>query len=98
LPWVAHAKGAVYEVLDSPPTEVVDLATKAFQITNLYNSFGCVDLMQDRNGNWLVLEVGTDGIFNYVDRAVSNKNLEREIDEQLAEAFWASSAFLVIGT
>lgn len=91
-PWVAHARGAVYQVLEKIPNEVIEIATKTLETTNLFDSFGCVDLIQDENKNWLVLEVGTDGIFNYVDRNIGNKNLEKEIDRKLAEAFWSSFA------
>ena len=88
-PWVAHARGAVYELLGTPPQEVVILATKAFKATHLYHSFGCVDLLQDNDGNWLVLEVGTDGIFNHVDRQIGNLALEKEINNRIADAFLA---------
>lgn len=87
-PWVAHAKGAIYEVLNQPPREVKILATKAFKATYLFNSFGCIDLLQDNDGNWLVLEVGTDGIFNYVDRNIGNAALETEIEQRIADAFF----------
>lgn len=86
-PWVAHANGAIYEVLKHPPEEVKDLATKALKATHLYDSFGCVDLLQDNDGNWLVLEVGTDGIFNHVDRNIGNSDLEIEINQRIAAAF-----------
>ena len=89
-PWVAHANGAIYEILGNPPEEVKKLATKALQVTNLYSSFGCVDLLQDNNGNWLVLEVGTDGIFNHVDRNIGNSDLETEINRRIAAAFFSS--------
>ncbi len=87
-PWVAHANGAVYEVLGQPPEEVKKLATLALKATHLYDSFGCVDLLQDNDGNWLVLEVGTDGIFNHVDRNIGNLDLEIEINQRIATAFW----------
>jgi len=64
-PWVAHAQGAIYEVLNEVTDEVIEIATKTFQATYLYDSFGCADFIQDNNGKWLVLEVGTDGIFNH---------------------------------
>ena len=88
-PWVAHANGAIYEILGDPPEEVKQLATKALQATDLYNSFGCVDLLEDNNGNWLVLEVGTDGIFNHVDRHIGIPRLEAEIKRRIATAFFS---------
>lgn len=87
-PWVAHAQGAVYEILGTPPQQVEILATKALKATHLFESFGCVDLLLDNNGNWLVLEVGTDGIFNYVDRNIDNPNLEAEIERKITDAFF----------
>lgn len=87
-PWVAHAQGAVYEVLNTIPSEIIDIAIRTFKATYLYNSFGCADLIQDNNEHWLVLEVGTDGIYNYVDRNIGNYNLEEEIARNIANAFW----------
>lgn len=90
FPWVAHANGAIYERLGNPPEEVRELATKALQATDLYNSFGCVDLLQDNNDDWLVLEVGTDGIFNHVDRNIGIPSLEAEIERRIATAFFSN--------
>ncbi|VEP12754.1 conserved hypothetical protein [Hyella patelloides LEGE 07179] len=87
-PWVAHAQGAVYEILDRVPNEVINIATKTLKITRLFDSFGCVDFIQDNQGKWLVLEVGTDGIFNHVDRHIENQSLEKELSENIAKAFW----------
>ena len=86
-PWVAHANGAVYEVLKEAPEEAKNLTSKALKACELYDSFGCVDLLQDNDGNWLVLEVGTDGIFNHVDRNIGNSDLELEINQKIAAAF-----------
>ena len=86
-PWVAHANGAIYEVLGEAPEEVKELANKALKACELYDSFGCIDLLQDNDGKWLVLEIGTDGIFNHVDRNIGDKNLEVEINQRIASAF-----------
>ena len=86
-PWVAHALGAVYEVLDNIPDKVIDIATNTFKATHLFYSFGCADFIQDNLGNWLVLEVGTDGLFNHVDRHIGNVSLEIEIAENICFAF-----------
>jgi hypothetical protein len=45
--------------------------------------------MHSRDGRWLVLEVNTDGIFNYVDRNISVPGIAEAIDRRLAKAFWA---------
>jgi hypothetical protein len=40
-------------------------------------------------GEWVVLEVGTDGMFNHVDREVGLPDLEQELQRRVAEAFWS---------
>lgn len=87
-PWVAHARGARYVVLGAPPVEAVEPARRALAATGLLNSFGCVDLLRRPTGEWVVLEVGTDGIFNHVDRELEDIELERELDQRIAKAFW----------
>jgi glutathione synthase/RimK-type ligase-like ATP-grasp enzyme len=91
-PFVAHAQGARYETESAVPLEAEFQARQALSCTNLINSFGCADLMRDQRGNWLVLEVNTDGIYNHVDRDISIGNIANEIDERLAAAFhtWSS--------
>lgn len=88
-PWVAHAQGACYESVDTAPTEAEHQARKALAATGLFDSFGCADLLYSRDGRWLVLEVNTDGVFNYVDRDISIPCVAQEIDHRLAKAFWA---------
>jgi glutathione synthase/RimK-type ligase-like ATP-grasp enzyme len=87
-PWVAHARGARYEHGEVPPPEAVQQAAKALTAAGLFDSFGAVDLMRDAHGRWLVLEVGTDGIANHVDRDVDLGSLSDDIDRRLAIAFW----------
>ena len=41
------------------------------------------------SGKWLVLEVGTDGLFNHVDRDLGPPGLEQEIQGRGAVAFWS---------
>jgi hypothetical protein len=38
-------------------------------------------------------EVGTDGLYNHVDRDLGLPELEREIERRVAEAFWARKDF-----
>jgi glutathione synthase/RimK-type ligase-like ATP-grasp enzyme len=87
-PWVAHARGARYTRLGEPPANAQIAARAALIATGLTNSFGCADLLQRRNGEWVVLEVGTDGIFNHVDRDIEDSSLETELDQRVASAFW----------
>ena len=63
-------------------------ARAALQAAGLEDSFGCVDLLQCPSGKWVVLEVGTDGIYNHVDRALDCPSLEAELSDRLAKAFW----------
>lgn len=88
-PWVAHARGARYECAGEPPATAVAAARAALEATGLLESFGCVDLLCRPTGEWIVLEVGTDGMFNHVDRALGLPDLEQELQRRVAEAFWA---------
>ena len=88
-PWVAHARGARYAEPGPVPAEAEQQARAALAATGLLGSFGCVDLLRTEQGRWLVLEVGTDGGFNYVDRDLGIPALEEEIDRRLARAFWS---------
>lgn len=91
-PWVARARGARYVHLGNPPTEAVQAAASALDISGLRTSFGVVDLI--RKGNtWLVLEIGTDGVANHVDRDFDSRTLNDELDERLAAAFWKGLLF-----
>lgn len=88
-PWVAHARGARYEAAGDPPAPAVAAARAALEATGLLESFGCVDLLRRPTGEWVVLEVGTDGMFNHVDRELGLPNVEHELQWRVAEAFWA---------
>lgn len=87
-PWVAHARGAQYSDCGEVPKGAARVATDALRATGLFQSFGCVDLLLSPTKGWFVLEVGTDGIFNHVDRDLEIPHLEHEIDSRLADAFW----------
>jgi hypothetical protein len=88
-PWVAHARGARYELAGEAPAGAVAAARVALGAAELLGSFGCADLLRRPTGEWVVLEVGTDGLYNHVDRDLGLPELEREIERRVAEAFWA---------
>jgi len=89
--WVAHARGARYVKLDQAPPKALEAAKSALAATELWNSFGCVDLLCKPTGEWVVLEVGTDGLFNHVDHDIGDAPFERQIDERIAAAFWRAA-------
>jgi|GEM_PF-1394508 len=90
-PWVAHARGARYVRLGAPPAEALEAARRALVATGLWNSFGCADLLRKPTGEWVVLEVGTDGLFNHVDRDLGDEHFERELHQRVADAFWRAA-------
>jgi len=90
-PWVAHARGARYVQLGQPPSEALEAARRALVATGLWDSFGCVDLLRKPTGAWVVLEVGTDGLFNHVDRDLGDEDFERELHQRVADAFWSAA-------
>ena len=87
-PWVAHARGARYELAGKAPGLAIDAGNAALEAAGLLASFGCADLLCKPSGDWVVLEVGTDGLYNHVDRDLGCPELEREIQRRIAEAFW----------
>lgn len=87
-PWVAHARGARYEHAGTPPEGATAVARAALASTGLLDSFGCVDLLQKPTGEWVALEVGTDGLVNHVDRDLGNSEMEAELSRRIAAAFW----------
>jgi glutathione synthase/RimK-type ligase-like ATP-grasp enzyme len=93
-PWVAHARGARYEAEGDPPRGADEAARSALSAAGLLDSFGCVDLLRRPSGEWLVLEVGTDGLFNHVDRDLGIPSLEAEILRRVAATFrsWVAEA------
>lgn len=90
-PWVAHARGARYERLNDPPATAQAGARRALIAGELWDSFGCADLLRKPTGEWVVLEVGTDGLFNHVDRDLGDKELEDELQRRVAVAFWKAA-------
>jgi glutathione synthase/RimK-type ligase-like ATP-grasp enzyme len=90
-PWVAHARGARYANAGGPPAQALEAARCALVATRLWDSFGCADLLRKPTGEWVVLEVGTDGLFNHVDRELGDAELERQLRERVADAFWKAA-------
>ncbi|VTT97750.1 Uncharacterized protein OS=Pedosphaera parvula (strain Ellin514) GN=Cflav_PD2348 PE=4 SV=1 [Gemmataceae bacterium] len=86
---MAHARGARYEDAGEAPAGAVAVGRAALEAVGLWNVFGCVDLIRRPSGEWLALEVGTDGPFNHVDRDLGIPTIEQEIQRRLAEAFWS---------
>lgn len=87
-PWVAHARGARYEDAGEAPAGAAAAARSALAAVGLLGSFGCTDLLRRLTGEWVVLEVGTDGLFNHVDRGLGLPAVEHELEHRVAEAFW----------
>ena len=84
---IAHALGARYhfdEVVDGEGCRIALLAARA---GGFQDSFCVVDLLRDREGRWLVLELGTDGIFNLVDRDFADESFSRLLHGELAASF-----------
>lgn len=98
-PWVAHARGARYVRLEERPGAASEVARSALQATGLWTSFGCVDLLRRSTGEWVALEVGTDGLYNHVDRELGDAELEEELQRRVATSFWsAARKHLVAGS
>ncbi|MBE9115901.1 hypothetical protein IQ249_08350 [Lusitaniella coriacea LEGE 07157] len=93
-PWVAHARGACYAFPTPSIAPPLELARTVLAHAQLIDSFGCIDLIKRENGEWLVLEIGTDGIFNHVDRNLGLPQLEKQIEKKIVNAFklYAKSA------
>jgi hypothetical protein len=87
-PWVAHARGARYVRLGRPPQDACEVGRAALEATGLCDTFGCVDLLCRPSGEWVVLEVGTDGLFNHVDRELDDPELEAELLRRITATFW----------
>jgi hypothetical protein len=88
-PWVAHARGARYAEAGEAPAAAAAAARAALEAVGLWESFGCADLLRRPTSEWVVLEIGTDGMFNHVDRDLGLPDLESELQRNVAEAFWS---------
>lgn len=86
FPWVAVSRGAHFETAAAAPPEAVEQARKALAAAGLWSSFGVADLLQTEQGDWVVLEVNTDGLREFVLRDVGVPQIADELDERLASA------------
>jgi glutathione synthase/RimK-type ligase-like ATP-grasp enzyme len=86
-PWVSYSQGAEVEFFATPPQRVIPEVVRALKATGLQESFGAVDMIQSQEGRWLVLEVNTDGVFNYVERNVPSLELKGLLDHSVAQSF-----------
>jgi len=82
-PWVTLARGARYEPLGAPPEAAQAEAAKALTATGTIDSFGAVDLLLGADGRWLVLEVNSDGIDNFVLRDPALGDVATAIDDRI---------------
>ena len=88
-PIVAHARGALYEEAGTASPRAVRCARRALEATGLWPSWGCVDMVPTPDGRWLALQVGTDGVWGHVDRAIGLPGVAQELETRLARAFKA---------
>ncbi|AUX45144.1 uncharacterized protein SOCE26_066250 [Sorangium cellulosum] len=90
--WVAWSAGArYYHLPGDAPAEAAREAEKALSALGLATSFGCVDLLQRRDGRWVVLEANTDGLTSYLSRDMDAPDLVAEMDARVASAFRRSA-------
>ena len=89
----ALALRARYHFDETVDAEGCRIALEAARAGGFQDSFCVVDLLRDREGRWLVLELGTDGIVNLVDRDYANPAFDRALNEALAASFnaWCSA-------
>lgn len=80
----AERAGIVYP---DPPATAAQAATAALEATSLLQTFGCVDLLQRSDGSWVVLEVGTDGLFTHLDRDLNDSAFETGLLERVCDSF-----------
>jgi hypothetical protein len=85
--FVAHALGARYHHDDPVDEYGLAIAENAVVVAGFRWGFCVVDLLRDDAGNWLVLELGSDGIHNLVDRDYDNPELDLLVHTCIAMDF-----------
>jgi hypothetical protein len=91
-PIVSLSTGAHYELAGTPPKAAVEETRRALESVDLLRSFGCVDFLLLPGGDVRVVEVNTDGLYQYVLRVPMLPTLEAELDERFRAAFHAALA------
>jgi len=89
-PWVAVARGAHFERVGEAPAEAVAQGRRALAATGLLDSFGCADLLQRPEGEWVVLEVNTDGISEFSLREFGIPEITNELNARMGSAVQAA--------
>jgi glutathione synthase/RimK-type ligase-like ATP-grasp enzyme len=89
---VAHALGARYFFDDPVDADGVRIAESAVRAVALENGFCVVDMLKDDQDRWYVLEVGSDGIHNIVDRDYGNDGFDEVLQARIGEHFNARHA------
>jgi hypothetical protein len=86
-PWVSHAKGAKYGHINRIPKIIEQISLHALEAVDLHKTYGVVDLISSEEGEWYILEVGTDGIFTHVDYDLSNDFIKNSHIQRIGQAF-----------
>jgi len=85
-PWVSREHGAVPSLLGEPPAAAVRAAMAAMRAVGVADSFGCADLLRTPDGRWLVLEVNTDGVYQFIPREIGLPAYTAKLNELLRRA------------
>ncbi len=91
-PWVSAARGAVFQLAGPPPPGAERAGAAALRAAGLLHSFGCADLLPTPDGRWLVLEVNTDGVHEWILRETGIPELTEALDTRLLSALRTAMA------
>jgi glutathione synthase/RimK-type ligase-like ATP-grasp enzyme len=79
-PFVSAAGGATVRLEAAVPEAARTEAVRAFMAAGLWDSLGGVDMIQSEAGQWLVLEMNTDGIYHFLQRVVEVPGFGEALD------------------
>jgi hypothetical protein len=79
-PFVSATGGATVRLEDPVPAAARAEAARALRAAGLWDSFGGVDMVQSDAGEWLVLELNTDGVYHFLQRAVDVPGFGEALD------------------